>query len=395
MKKRKKSILYVIPGLNPLKKDGASNRCESFINCFADNGYDVTCLSLTIYKEYLSVLKQKSNLSGKAKWVILPHIYFLDVYLKNIYVLFEKIYVWFLTVINHYDYILADYATGADIVSLAKNNSRIIINHRGDLVDEHCLNHSCSIECPSIKTLIRLIKKSVSVAEYSITVSSALKRNIEEYAGMELKRNFIFPCCADLDRFSTDYRRDDRFSDRIVLGYFGGLSKWQCVDELIDLAIALNKIDARYFLLVLTNSPVSDIKPKLDRLGEQNYFVKAVDFSEMPKWISYMDVSFVLRDNRPLNIVSSPTKLSESLAAGVPVVVTRYSGDYSDIVIEGETGVVLDSLDLSAKDITRIHTFVCDTIADREMTRASCKRAVKGRTWKKYSSDFIKFIEES
>lgn len=395
MKKIKKSVLYVIPGLNPIKKDGASNRCESFINCFADNGYDVTCLSLTIYKEYLSVLKQKSHLSVKAKWKILPHLYFLDRYIKNIYVLFEKIYVWFLTVINHYDYILADYATGADIVSLAKNKSIIIINHRGDLVDEHCLNHSCSMECPSVKTLLRLIKKSVSVADYSITVSSALKRNIEEYTGIELKRNFVFPCCADLDRFSDDHRRDSRFKDRIVLGYFGGLSKWQCVDELVDLAIALNKIDERYFLLVLTNSPISYIKPKLDLLGEQNYFVKAVGFADMPKWISYMDVSFALRENRPLNIVSSPTKLSESLATGVPVVVTRFSGDYNDIITDGKTGVVLDGLDFSSKDITKVHDFVCESIRDRERTRIICKQAVQDRTWRNFSSDFINFIEES
>ena len=78
-----KKVLYVVPGLNPNNKDGASNRCESFINCFADNGYDVTCLALTYLKDYKNALNHKSEYTSKAKWKILPYLFFLDNYNTN------------------------------------------------------------------------------------------------------------------------------------------------------------------------------------------------------------------------------------------------------------------------------------------------------------------------
>jgi glycosyltransferase involved in cell wall biosynthesis len=387
-----KRILYVIPGLNPSRNDGASNRCNSFISCFADNGYEVTCLALTNYKDYLEAYRHRSTYTSKAKWKLLPHLYFLDNRMKNIYLIFEKLYIFILNLFNAYDFILADYATGADIVSWVKGKTKIIVNYRGDQIDEHIMLHQCSESCPSVGNLRRLLRKSVQIADYSISVSEQLQQNVEEYAGCALKANYIFPCCADISRFKGIKERED-FEGRIVLGYFGGLSKWQCIDAVIEMAIALNRMDGRYLLLILTNSPTDDILARLEELGTDNYMIRSIGFSEVPLWISKMDISFNLREDRPLNTVSSPTKLSESLAAGVPVVVTEFSGDYKEIVVDGRTGVVLRDLKASDENLRKVDSFIQYKLTDDEKVRESCRAAVKNRTWQQYSLGLINFLE--
>lgn len=388
-----KKVLYIVPGLNPHNKDGASNRCESFINCFADNGYKVTCLALTYIKDYKDAIKYKSEYSVKAKWKILPYLYFLDNYHKNILLIFVRLYVYILDLIYKFDFVLVDYATGADVVSWLKGKSKIIVNYRGDQIDEHIMIHGCSKNCPSVQTLKRLIRKSVDVADYSICVSEALRDNIETYSGKKLESNFIFPCCADINRFAISDKTE--FQDRFVIGYFGGLSKWQCVDSVIDYAIKLNNIDKRYFLLLLTNSHTDSIKDRLTLLGQDNYMVKSVGFSEIPRWLTLMDISFNLRENRPLNIVSSPTKLSESLASGVPVVVTEYSGDYREVIKDGVTGVVLPCLEVTDENISKIHSYMQNIKEDNINVRYACRSQVVDRTWRRYASEFIKFIEQT
>ncbi len=388
-----KKVLYVVPGLNPNNKDGASNRCESFINCFADNGYDVTCLALTYLKDYKNALNHKSEYTSKAKWKILPYLFFLDNYNKNILLIFIKLYVYILNQICKFDFVLVDYASGADVVSWLKGKLKIIVNYRGDQIDEHIMIHNCDQNCPSVRTLKRLISKSVDLADYSICVSEALRVNIETYAGKVLTSNFIFPCCADVNRFVISEKME--FKDRFVLGYFGGLSKWQCVDYVIDYAIKLNNIDKRYFLLLLTNSNTESIQDRLNLLGPDNYMIKSVGFSEIPRWLSLLDMSFNLRENRPLNIVSSPTKLSESLASGVPVVVTEYSGDYREIIKDGVTGLVLPDLEVTDENVSLIHSFMLRIHENNNMIRKACRSQVVNRTWKQYTLEFIKFIEQS
>lgn len=389
-----KKVLYVVPGLNPSYKDGASNRCASFINCFADHGYKVTCVALTNYREFPKAWKYRKTYLSKAKWRIIPHLYFLDNYYKNFYVLFEKLYIYLLNLFNRYDYILADYATGADIVSWVRGKSKIIVNYRGDQIDEHIMAHNCSEKCPSVKTLKKLIRDSVFIADYSICVSSALKNNIEEYADTKLLNNYIFPCCANIKRFSQYTNNcSSVFQDKIVLGYFGGLSKWQCVENVIDFAIELNKIDSRYYLLLLTNSPIGALQEKLEQLGEDNYSVKSLGFTEIPSWISTMNISFNLRESRPLNIVASPTKLSESLAAGVPVIVTEHTGDYRDIITDGINGVVLSDITVSENNVQKIHSFIQQTLINSDHTRKVCINAVAERTWENFSDGLINFIE--
>lgn len=385
-----KRVIYVVPGLDPSYKDGASNRVNSYAKCFASHGYNVTIVALCHYNKYLHCIKNRNRLDSSYNWVIIPYLFFLNGRGKNVYVYFIKAFLFLYTLIRHFDFILSDYPVGAFISSWAKKNSKLIVNHRGDAIDECMMSNNKNEESPEVKNLLYYLKFSAKVSDSSIFVSPKLKENIESRVAHKIDNYFIFPCCADLNRF--DNLQCHQCNSRIVIGYFGGLNKWQNIDMVLEYANDLIKKDARFYFLLLTNSDTSAYKQQLEQLGESNYSVKSLPFSEMPEWISKMDASFVLRSNRPLNEVSSPTKISESLAAGVPIIVTPWSGDYNE-VRNNDNCLVLPSIDDTRTNVDMIYDFCVKVAGNRRHIFDSCRNSVKDRSWNNFSDKFIEQIE--
>ena len=52
--------------------------------------------------------------------------------------------------------------------------------------------------------------------------------------------------------------------ERIVLCYLGGLQKWQCVEETLDIFLRLKKKDDRYFLCIYTNDDLTPFAKKIE-----------------------------------------------------------------------------------------------------------------------------------
>lgn len=386
-----KRVLYVVPGLDPSYKDGASNRANSFINCFKAEGYDVIVVALTYLKQFKNAYNKKSTYSKEAKWILIPHILFSKEWL-NLYAYIEKFILLLLTLWYKCDIVLADYSSGGVLASWTKARAKLIVNHRGDSIDEYIYTHNKGQDDSFVKTLNARLKTSIRKADMSICVSENLRKQLMEYSGLELNNTFIYPCCADIARFEQTSCPCNK--EKIVVGYFGGFNKWQCIDTILDIFIELRKKDSRFFLMLITNSSTEPYKEKLEKIGKENYSIKGVPFNEIPENISKMDASFALRESRPLNIVSSPTKLSESLAAGVPIIVTKASGDYAEMLIDNKNGLLIESIDYTADDIDRLYKFLLYVKENRKEVFDACQASVKGRTWNNYCKAFHKFIEE-
>jgi glycosyltransferase involved in cell wall biosynthesis len=384
-------VLYIVPGLDPSYKDGASNRVNSFINCFIDGGYEVIVAPLTHYNKYIDVYKKRRNFSTNAKWIIIPHIFFKRRWM-NLYSYIEKLILLILTIWYRCDIVLADYATGGELASWTKLKAKLIVNHRGDIIDEYKHTRNTHKEDSLVKSLKHYIRRAIKNADMSICVSENLRKELMKQSGLELNNTFIYPCCADITRFENVICPKNE--EKIVVGYFGGFNKWQCINTILDIFVELRKKDKRFFLMLITNSSPELYKEKLDEIGKENYSFKGVPFNEIPENISKMDASFALRENRPLNIVSSPTKLSESLAAGVPIIVTKASGDYAEMLIQNQNGLCIESVDYTSEDIENIYRFLLYVKENRKEVFETCRTSVRKRTWNNYSNSFHKFLEE-
>ncbi|MCA1635174.1 MAG: glycosyltransferase [Acidobacteria bacterium] len=164
----------------------------------------------------------------------------------------------------------------------------------------------------------------------------------------------VIPCCVDMGRFGAaealtkaEARRELGLADeRRVMVYVGALGGWYLTGEMADLLALAHAEQARTFSLILTQSPPEMIADALRERGvaEASFLVRRVAPADIPRYLKAADaaVSFIKPCYSKLS--SSPTKLAEYLASGLPVICNAGVGDV-DAVVEGDrVGVVVREL---------------------------------------------------
>lgn len=167
----------------------------------------------------------------------------------------------------------------------------------------------------------------------------------------------VIPCCVDLSRFvnaDNKLRKERRailgLSDRLVAVYVGSFGGWYLTDEILDFFESLKLSNANAFAMILTQRDQKEIEKKLLARGfdSDSMLVKSVPHAEVDSYLRAGDlaVSFIKASYSKKS--SSPTKLAEYLAAGLPVISNRGVGDV-DAMIEGnDVGVMVDRLESDA-----------------------------------------------
>jgi glycosyltransferase involved in cell wall biosynthesis len=165
----------------------------------------------------------------------------------------------------------------------------------------------------------------------------------------------VIPCCVDLSAppvtpSTRASRRAERgWSERRVIVYVGKLGMWYLDAEMARFFAVARGLDPRLHLEVLTPSPAGALRAALAASGvpADAFAVRRVPPAEVPAvlaaaaaGLSFIKPCFSKRS-------SSPTKVGEYLAAGLPVVSTAGIGD-CDRMLEGGRGVLLEALDDAA-----------------------------------------------
>lgn len=95
------------------------------------------------------------------------------------------------------------------------------------------------------------------------------------------------------------------------------------------------------YLIVLPND-----KDMIDEMKDSIVFHGFVDNTEIKRNIQLADFSILLRDKNRMTMAGFPTKFTESIINGTPVITTRTS-DLEDYLIEGKNGFFIDVNDKS------------------------------------------------
>jgi glycosyltransferase involved in cell wall biosynthesis len=167
----------------------------------------------------------------------------------------------------------------------------------------------------------------------------------------------VIPCCVDFRRFrSAGEGARDRLraelgvTGRRVVVYVGALSGWYMTEEMADFLDEARRQDASTFALVLTQSPPEWVTGPLLRRGLSagDYLVRTVSPETVPSYLRAADVALSFIKPCYSKLSSSPTKVAEYLAAGLPVVSSSGIGDM-DAVLEGDrVGVLVRRFDREA-----------------------------------------------
>lgn len=394
MKKNNK-ILIVVPGLFFHIEEGAKNRINSFIETYKQAGYEVTVF-LTYPLHCIKYLPNRNKfLHPSARWFMIPSFsYFRHPLLNKLSVFMGQFMVFILSHIYKYKFIQAEHNVGGILCRYKKKETALIVDFHGDSKDEFLFNHpACSLKDWRVKFIKKATYISVKIADKILIVSENLRQELIKQSGLSIENYFIIPCSVDLERFKYVVKPLINLDkERIIIGYCGGLQKWQNIEIILDVILKLRELEPRVFFMLVTPNPLDEIKDRLEKIGTENYTHLALKSYEVPAYLTLMDATFLIRDNRILNIVSSPTKIAESLAAGVPIIATKDSGDINEVVVSGKNGYIVEDIYITDKDINHIYEYLIRVKTNREFYSDLCRNSVKNRVWHDISDRLLSSI---
>jgi len=129
-----------------------------------------------------------------------------------------------------------------------------------------------------------------------------------------------------------------------LLCYSGGLAPWQRITDIIALFEKISMLDSTFRFLFVTPDKWR-IKKMLEQslLKTERYFVESCAQQDVYKYLSAADAGVIMREDIIVNNVSSPIKIGEYLSCGLPVIMTRGIGDFSELIPEAGVGMLLNN----------------------------------------------------
>lgn len=230
----------------------------------------------------------------------------------------------------------------------------IIYDSRAANTEEYKFSHSIRKMNPKEeKKFIEIEKREMSMVDISdkvFCVSNVLIQYHKNKAKINGEKFFLYPCSSDREKFyfSDSYRKILRghfgWGNKIVMVYSGGLlMPWHLVDQMFSLFKEIHEINKEFQFLILSNDiHIAYKKQKEFDISDSVMHVLTVKNSDVHQYLSSCDLGLLLREDVPMNNVASPSKFSEYLMCGLPVVISPRIGDFSDFIENNKIGYVLN-----------------------------------------------------
>lgn len=226
---------------------------------------------------------------------------------------------------------------------------KIFYDFRGLVYDESFLRNGSYFR----KSFIFLAEKYIArKADYLGAVSYNLKQFLTETFKTTVPI-FVNPCTIE-----KVVKKNPPSTSEIKFVYMGGLSAWQCFDDILYLYKNIADLLNKSSLTVITTQ-TDYAEGKILKLGIKNSTVKSLTHTEVINDLPNYDFGFLIREELLLNKVASPIKFLEYTSNGVIPIITKGIGDFSEQVESNKLGIVLNSAKVNLK-INDINTYLKD-----------------------------------
>lgn len=192
-------------------------------------------------------------------------------------------------------------------------------------------------------------------ADAVVTLTEKIWPIIKDWEGLRNREvvHEVVPCCADLElfKFSEQDRRQRRvelgLQDRRVVVYSGSIGGWYLTDKMADLFAEMASQESNWHFLCLTTGPADLIrKLMMERnIDASRYTIRAVASSDVPSYLSASDAGVAFYKPALSRLATSPVKLSEYLACGLPVIINSGIGDSDALVTREGIGALVTRFD--------------------------------------------------
>lgn len=242
-----------------------------------------------------------------------------------------------------------------------KFNIPFIFDMRGFWADERVDGKIWNLKNPVYLCIYQFFKKrekdflTKSAHIISLTRNAANEILSWRLPGLLEEKITVIPCCADTDFFNRGRLSEELLSKkRVELGvgpendimiYLGSLGTWYMAEEMIRLFHFLKKEKPGLIFLIVTKDDTAQIRHFASRYGisEDSLRFVSAEREEVPVLIAMSQISVFFILPSYSKKASSPTKLAELMAMGVPVICNSGVGDVAEIISQSKAGWVINS----------------------------------------------------
>jgi glycosyltransferase involved in cell wall biosynthesis len=216
----------------------------------------------------------------------------------------------------------------------------------------------------NIKYLDKVERKIILRSDWILCVSNAFKEHLLMKHRVKTAKLSVLPNGADSGKFYFDEKKRNeirkglKIEDKFVFIYSGNMNPWQMFPKMIDVFKIIKTVENNSHFLILTPFKKEAIRViNAKHLSEKDYTLLSVEHDLVPTYLSAADLAFLIREKHLLNKVSSPTKFSEYVMCGLPVIMTEEIGDYSEIMKTQDFGIVIRDREDEKEIINKFVTF--------------------------------------
>ena len=250
----------------------------------------------------------------------------------------------------------------------------LIFDFRGLWADERVDKGGWKLERPLDSLQYKYFKYKEKILLQScdelVVLTNKVIPELIRYTRIKKEKITVIPCCADYSLFKYADKSTAKIAKsylnlsekEIVLGYLGSVGRMYRADCYLSLLQRCQKDGINIKGLVITqesyefNILIDAFKDK-----ELRKIIKVISAKrdEIPLLIAAMNVLVAFIEPTYAKIASSPTKISEGLACGLPVICNEGIGDTTEIILNNKAGIVLkklnyEYLDKAAKQIEEL-----------------------------------------
>lgn len=142
-------------------------------------------------------------------------------------------------------------------------------------------------------------------------VSDRMVKYYKEEYGLRDKGQIIVMPCYNLQPSKLG---DSQRYNSPTFVYAGNISKWQCIDEMLEVySIVEKKLPSSKLVIYSANK--EEFKKLISNYGIKNYEIKFVSVDALGEEMLNYKYGFVIRDKHIINQVATPTKLNSYLSS--------------------------------------------------------------------------------
>lgn len=198
------------------------------------------------------------------------------------------------------------------------------------------------IAWPWTRNLASLFKWLIRVQLKWANAVIVVTPQLEKWVQVETRQQHIYvvPNAANSEIFYPDAEtKYQDFNEYVV--FFGALARWQGIETLLK-AVSNSQWPSDVNLLIVGDGDQREIVEKASAINSKIFYLGFVPYSEVPGIVANSIAGLSPMNNEGGRSVTGlyPLKLFETMACGVPVIVTDFPGQ-ADLVKQYDCGIVV------------------------------------------------------